>query len=100
MKLTPKQQALLDSLKKESSGSTTRVEILQDEFVTARSLERRGLITLLSIETPTRVYHEATLKKVPDQRSVTAQLQDLIPLANQNGLYDAADWVQTHLEAK
>ena len=32
-----------------------------------------------------------------DQRSVTAQLADLIVLANRNGLYDAADWVQTRL---
>jgi hypothetical protein len=31
---------------------------------------------------------------MPDQRSVTDQLQTLLGLANQNGLYDAADWLQ------
>jgi len=35
----------------------------------------------------------------PDQRSVTEQLKDLIVLANQHGLYDAADWVKTQLES-
>jgi hypothetical protein len=33
-----------------------------------------------------------------DQRSVTDQLQDLITLANKNGLYDAADWVQSRMK--
>jgi hypothetical protein len=28
-----------------------------------------------------------------DQRSVTDQMRDLVQLANRNGLYDAADWV-------
>lgn len=28
-----------------------------------------------------------------DQRSVTDQLRDLIPIANQHGLYDAADYL-------
>jgi hypothetical protein len=32
---------------------------------------------------------------MPDQRSVTDQLQALIALAHQNGLYDAADWLRT-----
>lgn len=34
----------------------------------------------------------------PDQRSVTDQLRDLVLLANQNGLYDAADWLQARLD--
>lgn len=34
-----------------------------------------------------------------DQRSVTNQLNSLIALANKNGLYDAADWLKTRLEA-
>jgi hypothetical protein len=34
-----------------------------------------------------------------DQRSVTDQLQSLIPLANKAGLYDAADWLTTRLAA-
>lgn len=32
--------------------------------------------------------------RMPDQRSVAEQLQDLERLANQNGLYDAADWLR------
>jgi len=35
--------------------------------------------------------------RLNDQRSLTAQLRDLVLLANKNGLYDAADWVETHL---
>lgn len=34
-----------------------------------------------------------------DQRSVTDQLASLIQLAHKNGLYDAADWVRTRMEA-
>lgn len=30
---------------------------------------------------------------MPDQRSLTDQLKDVIRLATQNGLYDAADWI-------
>jgi hypothetical protein len=32
-----------------------------------------------------------------DQRSLIEQLQDLRELANKNGLYDAANWVQLHM---
>ena len=35
---------------------------------------------------------------VQDQRALTDQLHTLRVLANQNGLYDAADWLQTHLQ--
>ena len=35
---------------------------------------------------------------VPDQRSVTDQLNELVLLANRNGLYDAADWLRERLE--
>lgn len=34
----------------------------------------------------------------PDQRSVMDQLKDLVLLANQNGLYDAADWLRARLD--
>ena len=32
---------------------------------------------------------------MPDQRSVTDQMQTLIGLANKAGLYDAADWIRS-----
>lgn len=32
-----------------------------------------------------------------DQRSVTEQLQDLIRLANEKGMYDAADWLRARI---
>lgn len=35
---------------------------------------------------------------MPDQRSVTDQLKDLVVLANRRGLYDAADWIQSRLQ--
>lgn len=38
--------------------------------------------------------------RMPDQRSVTDQLKDLIRLAHQNGLYDAADWVMARMSVK
>jgi len=34
---------------------------------------------------------------MPDQRSTYDQLLDLLELATQNGLYDAADWLKGHL---
>lgn len=34
-----------------------------------------------------------------DQRSVTDQLATLIQLAHKHGLYDAADWVRSRIEA-
>jgi hypothetical protein len=34
---------------------------------------------------------------VQDQRSLTDQLKDLILLANRNGMYDAADWLQARI---
>jgi len=34
---------------------------------------------------------------MPDQRSVTDQLRDLVIMANRSGMYDAADLVQTLL---
>lgn len=39
------------------------------------------------------------LKNNPEQRqdSVTDQLMDLVKLANQNGMYDAADWIMNQL---
>jgi hypothetical protein len=36
---------------------------------------------------------------MPDQRAVTEQLADLIRLANEHGLYDAADWVKRELDS-
>jgi hypothetical protein len=46
-----------------------------------------------------RTNHAKTPKKkaMPDQRSLTDQLRSLIELANQNGLYDAADFLKAHL---
>jgi len=44
------------------------------------------------------IREEITNTKMPDQRSVTDQLKDLIKFANQNGLYDAADWIQSQLK--
>jgi hypothetical protein len=32
-----------------------------------------------------------------DQKSLVEQLQDVVNLANKNDLYDAADWVQNHI---
>lgn len=32
-----------------------------------------------------------------DQRSTYDQLLDILELATQNGLYDAADWLKNHL---
>ena len=32
-----------------------------------------------------------------DQRSLNDQLKSLIELANENGLYDAADWIESTL---
>jgi hypothetical protein len=37
---------------------------------------------------------------VQDQRSLTEQLETLVVLANQAGLYDAADYVQTILNRR
>ena len=37
---------------------------------------------------------------MPDQRSVTDQLQTLLGLANKNGLYDAADWLKQRMETE
>ena len=34
------------------------------------------------------------------QYSVTEQLYELIDIANQHGLYDAADWIQRTLESR
>jgi hypothetical protein len=31
--------------------------------------------------------------KMPDQRSTTEQMRDLITIANLAGMYDAADWI-------
>ena len=38
------------------------------------------------------------MESVPDQRSTYDQLVSLHELANQNGLYDAADWLKSQLE--
>jgi len=35
-----------------------------------------------------------------DQRSTTDQLQDLVRLADKNGLYDASDWIKNKLEVR
>jgi hypothetical protein len=35
---------------------------------------------------------------MPDQRSLTDQLKALIPVANQQGLYDAADYLRGVVE--
>jgi hypothetical protein len=35
-----------------------------------------------------------------DQRSLIDQLKDLVPLANKHGLYDAADWLSSHLRLR
>jgi hypothetical protein len=37
---------------------------------------------------------------VQDQRSLTEQLQDLVILANKNGLYDAADYLHQILKRR
>ena len=34
---------------------------------------------------------------MPDQRATYDQLLDMLELATQNGLYDAADWLKRHL---
>lgn len=38
------------------------------------------------------------MESMPDQRSTYEQLVSLYRLANQNGLYDAADWLKVQLE--
>ncbi len=38
------------------------------------------------------------MESMPDQRSKYDQLVSLHELANQNGLYDAADWLKSQLE--
>jgi hypothetical protein len=35
-----------------------------------------------------------------DQRSLTDQMRDLIPIANRKGLYDAADYIEKHFPAE
>ncbi len=37
------------------------------------------------------------MESMPDQRSTYDQLLDMLELATQAGLYDAADWLKEHL---
>jgi hypothetical protein len=37
---------------------------------------------------------------MPDQRSVSDQLHDLVKLANERGMYDAADWITRSAEKR
>jgi hypothetical protein len=55
--LTPKQQALLDSITKAVTGGAKRVEIPQSELQTAKTLKLMGLIVLTRID----FTYEATL---------------------------------------
>lgn len=41
---------------------------------------------------------EGKVSPFPRQDSVTDQLKDLVKLANQNGMYDAADWIRNQLD--
>lgn len=38
--------------------------------------------------------------RMPDQRSVTEQLRDLVGTANRLGMYDAADWLSLWLQGR
>jgi hypothetical protein len=35
---------------------------------------------------------------IPDQRSTFEQLRDVMEMANQAGMYDAADFIKSHLD--
>lgn len=78
---TPKKKTKLD----ESMGGTP---IANDIMELAAKLEAIQ-------NAPETEEVEETLEEnlMPDQRSVTEQLTNLVEMANKHGLYDAADWL-------
>jgi hypothetical protein len=77
-KLNPKQQALLNALRASSAEGNRSVEVLPSEVMTAKALERKGLIILNSTQVADREFYEATLVVIDSRREVIGLIEEFM----------------------
>jgi len=78
--------------KEEASKYSTE----QEAYAIAKGIVGESLYGIQEIEYVSDTASPAK-RGMPRQDSVTDQLKDLVNLANQNGMYDAADWLINQL---
>jgi hypothetical protein len=74
----------------------TRYSTQEQAYAIAKGIVGEALYGIQEIEYVSDT-NTSTGRTIQRQDSVTDQLYDLVNLANQNGMYDAADWIMDRL---
>ncbi len=80
-----------------AKAEASKYSTQQEAYAIAKGIVGEDLYGIQEIEyvSDTNTSTERTIQR---QDSVTDQLKDLVKLANQNGMYDAADWILDNLK--